>query len=373
MLGSQGIFSLAARSEATLSLARNVQLAQSHIRSQGSIHTTVAVAAYQNTVGLASGSASTLDLLANTKISPAAKLRAFLKDVLDKTEDKLITDEMLNRLQKATKSDNKEISAQKLQQAKAKLQALRAQAQLAAATGDAKTLRRLAMEVAAAAREIASAVRGLAGGIAATAETADGSGSSVPSALGATDTPQQGDANAAATATTVPAAVAGPSEVQGEQSQSTDTQSAATASDERQTTGATDKTADDTSSPFAGSVPRGQDPMVWGRDQLRKLGDDAHAAIAQAKGLLAFLAQAARAARKHRPDPEEDKAYRDLERSVSDSDADVSSAIGEASRDMAEAAVPNAALDSTAGIAVGGTAVAVQITTDVTLTADVTV
>jgi len=364
MLESQGIFSLAARSEASLSLARNVQLAQGHVRAQVTVQTKVAVSAYQSSTSVTSGTSSYLDLMTSTTISPAAKLKAFLKDVLDKTDDNLITDEMMKRLEKASKSNNKEISAQKLQQAKAKLQALRAQAQLAAATGDAKTLRRIAMEVAAAAREIASAVRGLASGIAATAETADGSGSSsVPSVLGATDTPQQSSGGSGAT--DVPQAPTEAVAAQSEQQQSADPHAAGDKSAGDQATG-------DKSSPYTGSVPQGQDPMSWGREALRKLSDDAHAAIAQAKGLIAFLAQAARAARKHRPDPDEDKAYRDLERSVSDSDSDVSSAIRDASQEMADAATPGMGTDAGAGIAVSTTAVAVQISTDLTVTTDIT-
>jgi hypothetical protein len=319
MLESQGIFSLAARSEASVSLARNVALAQTHIRTT------------------AAGGSGYLDLMTNTSISPAAKLKAFLKDVLDKTDDKLITDEMLNRLQKATKSDNKEISAQKLQQAKAKLQALRAQAQLAAATGDAKALRRLAQEVAAAAREIASAVRGLASGIAATAETADGSTSnSMP--LGAASAPGTGSSEGS------PA--------------DTDT---------------SDATGEDDKSAYAGPVPEEQNPLAWGRQALNKLSSDAHLAIAQAKGLIEFLAQAARAARKHRADPDEDKAYRDLARDVSEADADVSSAIRNAGQEMTDgayAAAGTGGTDSGTGIAVDTSAVAVQITTEVTLTAE---
>jgi hypothetical protein len=363
MLENQGIFSLAVRSEATVSLARNVQLAQGHIRAQVTAQASVAVSAYRSSASLTGVTSAYADLMTNTTISPAAKLKAFLKDVLDKTDDNLISDDMMKRLEKASKSDNKEISAQKLQQAKAKLQALRAQAQLAAASGDAKTLRRIAMEVAQAAREIASAVRGLASGIAATAETADGSGSgSTPTALGATDTPQQGDAESAATA--VPEATAAAANSSDAPSpQATDGQPAG-----GQPTNAK-------SSPYTGPVPNGENPLTWGRDALRKLSDDAHAAIAQAKGLIAFLAQAARAARKHRPDPEEDKAYGDLARSVSDADADVSSAICDATQEMTDGATPtvgDTGMDSAAGIGVDVTAIAIETTVTVTVTTGIT-
>jgi hypothetical protein len=374
MLESQGIFSLAARSEATLSLARNVQLAQSQVRTQVTAHTTVAISAYQGSSSLAGSGVSSgyLDLMTNTSISPAAKLKAFLKDVLDKTDDKLITDEMLNRLQKATKSDNKEISAQKLQQAKAKLQALRAQAQLAAATGDAKTLRRIAQEVAAAAREIASAVRGLASGIAATAETADGSTSnSVPTALGATSAPETGSAQGSQ-------GDANPSDANAAEGGATPTNTQEASTQQAATSTAPDGAAapaaakdangkdDSQSSATTSPVPDGENPLAWGRQALNKLSSDAHLAIAQAKGLIEFLAQAARAARKHRADPDEDKAYSDLSR-------DVSSAIRDAGQEMTDSvnADTGAGTDSSAGVTIDTTAVAVQITTDVTITAEI--
>jgi hypothetical protein len=119
-------------------------------------------------------------------------------------------------------------------------------------------------------------------------------------------------------------------------------------------------------------VPSGEDPIAWGRDALRKLSDDAHLAIAQARGLIAYLAQAARAARKHRPDPDEDKAYRDLQRSVSEADADVDSAINDATHEMSDAAMPDPGTDSAAGIAVDTTAIAVETAVTVTVTTDVT-
>jgi hypothetical protein len=362
MIESQGIFSLAARSEATLSLARNVQLAQSHVRSQVTAKTSVAVSAYQSSASLASGSASYLDLMTSTTISPAAKLKAFLKDVLDKTDDNLISDDMLKRLQQAQKSDNKEISAERLREAKAKLQALRMQAQMAVASGDPKQLRRIAQEAAQAAHEVAAAVRGLASGIAATALTADGSGS-VP--VAAAPLPQGDSAENAGT------------DAGNTSAQTADVQTAA-APQADGTDPAGDASSGDQT--FTGSVPSGEDPIAWGRQALQKLSDDAHIAIAQARGLIAFLAAAARAARKHRPDPDEDKAYRDLERSVSDADADVNSAIADAGKEIADGTSDPGTGDASAGtvdsggaIAVDTTAIAVQITTEVTVTTDVTV
>jgi hypothetical protein len=350
MLESQGIFSLAMRSEATLSLARNVAQAQVHIRTEVSAQ--VAKSAYQAGANLlGSGSGGVWNLMTSTSISPAAKLKAFLKDVLDKTDDNLITDEMMKRLEKASKSDNKEIAAEKLRQAKAKLQALRLQAQMAAATGDAKTLRRLAQEAAQAAHEVANAVRGLAGGIAAAAETSDGSASGTLPNAGPTGTATARQAaNAPENAET------------------------ATISPETDAAPADGQTSEKPASPA--TVPSGDDPISWGRDVLRKLADDAHLAIAQARGLIAFLAQAARAARKHRPDPDEDKAYRDLQRSVSD--ADVDSAIQDATQEMTSGSSDTTgttdagSVDSGADVVVESATVVAETTAVVTVGTDVT-
>ena len=90
-------------------------------------------------------------------------------------DENLISDDMLKRLEKASKSDNKEIAAERLRQAKAKLRSLRLQAQMAAASGDPKQMKRIAQQAAQAAREVASAARGLAEGIVASAAPSDGS------------------------------------------------------------------------------------------------------------------------------------------------------------------------------------------------------
>src|SRR5690349_227599 len=101
MLENQGIFNLAARSEANATLVRSTTLLHAQMKSANQT-------VQQHSPASAWGS------MTNTQISPAAKLKAFLKDVLDKTDDKLISDDMLKRLDKASHSDNKEISAEKL-------------------------------------------------------------------------------------------------------------------------------------------------------------------------------------------------------------------------------------------------------------------
>src|SRR5215510_57021 len=67
---------------------------------------------------------------------------------------KMMTPATMQRLQKLAESDNKDISAEKMRQAKAKLEGLRRQLQMLAATGDVRQLRRIAAEAASLAREI---------------------------------------------------------------------------------------------------------------------------------------------------------------------------------------------------------------------------
>jgi hypothetical protein len=364
MLENQGIFNLAARSEANASLARNTAL----------LHTQIKSAIQTVSQHSASGAWNSMT---NTQISPAAKLKAFLKDVLDKTDDNLISDDMLKRLDKASHSDNKEISAEKLRQAKQKLQSLRMQAQMAAATGDPKILRRIAQEAALAAHEVAAAVRGLASGIAATALTADGSTSAnvANAASGGAEqaaAPQSADAQAASAQTD--------EEAQSGGTAATDPQAAAdaNAADAGKDGQTKDSGAKDQDGAYTQPVPTGEDAKSWGREALRKLSDEAHLAIAQARGLIAFCAQAARAARKHRPDPDEDKAYRDLQSSVSDAEKDVDATIRDAGKEI-ETGSPDASADASggttasgAGLVIDSTTVVVQTTTVVALGTDVT-
>jgi hypothetical protein len=360
MLENQGIFNLAARSESNASLVRSTTLLHAQMKSA-------------NQTVQQHSSSSAWNNMTNTTVSPAAKLKAFLKDVLDKTDDNLISDDMLKRLDKASHADNKEISAEKLRQAKAKLQSLRMQAQLAAATGDPKTLRRIAAEAAQAAHEVANAVRGLASGIAASALTADGTSSGNVNA-----TAGNGEQAAAPQGENAQAVNAQANDPQADSGDTAATEQPTAA--EPKAEAAKDGQSKDPDAVYTQPVPAGEDGKSWGREALRKLSDEAHTAIAQARGLIAFLAQLARNARKHRPDPDEDKAYRDLQSEVSDAEHDVDASITAAGKEIADgsapAADPGAAAgtgDSGFGLVIDSTTVVVQTTTVVAIGTDLTV
>jgi hypothetical protein len=266
-----------------------------------------------------------------------------------------ISDDMIKRLEKASKSDNKEISAERLRQAKAKLRSLRLQAQMAAASGDPKQLRRIAQQAAQAAREVASAARGLADGIAASA----GAGSD-GSASGAV--PLTASNNAA----------------QESKDASSQAQAAPETTGETASAGATPAAVPPAAVPASinGTQPMSMDEA---RDALRKLGDETRAAIAQARGIIAFAAQAARAKRKHGEG--DDDSFRQLQQMVSEAEKDLDSTLNNA----------NTALNNISGVglpaggdtgAVGGTetvssvtttTIAIQVTTEVTFTASVVV
>jgi len=335
MIEGQGLFNLAARSEAYTWLSHNKAALHSNSRN---------VFERNEKTGFGSG----------VTISSATTLRAFLQSAWEKVkEDKnLISDDMLNRLEKASKSDNKEIAAERLRQAKAKLRSLRLQAQMAAASGDPKTLRRIAQQAAQAAREVGSAARSLAEGIASSALTADGSASSgVP-----------------ATTTGAPSDAAGKDAAQ---AQSEAPENAPEASPENESA-----TGTQPDTKYLAPPPN-SDSLVWGRDALRKLGDEARAAIAQARGIIAFAAQAARSRRNHRPDPDEDSAYRDLQRSVNDAEHDLDDSLNAAAQSLQsdpESAIGMGPLGINQTVAtVETTTLVVQTTTVVMATTDIVV
>jgi hypothetical protein len=300
MLEGQGLFQLAARSAAYASLARD----------KGVAHYRNAFEPSEKPSGL---SALTVD--ANTTI------RAMFQAAWEKvhSDENLISDDMIKRLEKASKSDNKEIAAERLRQAKAKLRSLRLQAQMAAASGDPKQLKRIAQQAAEAAREVSSAARGLAEGIAAGAVTSDGSTSAgnIPSAANA---PSSGETPTPAPATSTPAT-----------------------------------------------------PSLFGseREELRKLGDEARSAIAQAKGLIAFASQASRG-RRHRPDDDDANFFRQLQQSVQEASQDLDGALTDAGHtlDAAESGLSGGV--STVS-AIETTTLVVQVTTEVTVTANLVV
>lgn len=308
MIEGQGLFQLAARSQAA---ARFHAIPQ---KTKPAIHLTPAMLA-------------------------DAKMKEFWQEAAKTASETVtISDETLKRLDTARRSDNKEAAAEKFRQAKAKLQALRMQAQLAAATGDAKTLRRLAAEAANAAREIANSARGLADGIADTATA--GASPNVPAATTAdSGTPPPTDPGAEAAAKVHADIKAAGND---------------TAPDP----------AKDPTAAYLRPAPADADPKAWGQEALRKLGDDARSAIAQARGIIAFLANAARALRKHQSDPEEEKYFNELQRAVGDAEHDLDAAIGDAGREIGG----GDAADAPAFIGESGTAAAESTTVEVSVT-----
>jgi hypothetical protein len=290
MLEGQGLFQLAARNAAYAALARDKGAAHLHN-------------VFERDAKPSRLEALTVD--ANTSI------RAMFQAAWEKvhSDEHVISDDMLKRLEKASKSNNKEIAAERLRQAKAKLRSLRLQAQMAAAGGDPKQLKRIAQQAAQAAREVASAARGLAEGIAAGAVPSDGS------------------ANAGNLPFAAPGGETGETPAQG------------------------------------ASLPTTPTLFSGEREALRKLGDDARSAIAQAKGLIAFAAQAAKARRRH-PDGDDD-FFHQLQQSVQEAGQDLDSALTAAGQSLTEA-------ESSLGT-VSTTTLIVQMSTEVTVTANIVI
>jgi hypothetical protein len=123
--------------------------------------------------------------------------------------------------------------------------------------------------------------------------------------------------------------------------------------------------------------------MDEARDALRKLGDETRAAIAQARGIIAFAAQAARAKRKHGEG--DDDSFRQLQQMVSEAEKDLNSTLNDATTALNNISGVGTAGGGDAGIdsgavsgmdtvsAVTTTTIAVQVTTEVTFTASVVV
>jgi hypothetical protein len=337
MIEGQGLFNLAARSAANTALAR--QTASGHHVPDN----------------LFGRSEKKDNPLASLTVDANTTIRAMFQAAWEKVhdDDNQISDDMLKRLEKASKSDNKEIAAERLRQAKAKLRSLRLQAQVAAASGDPKQLKRIAQQAAQAAHEVASAARGLAEGIAASAVSSDGATSAaVP--LAATGAPQASTVQQSASREPVALEAKTPD---------ADSSNAGTSS-------STDKDA-----AYLAPTPAGADPIAWGRDQLRQLGDETRAAIAQARGIIAFAAQAARAKRRH-GEPEDD-SFRTLQQSVNDAAHDLDAALSDATTTLnggTESSAESALLGGIDGVsAIATTTVAVQVTTEVTVTASLAV
>jgi hypothetical protein len=291
MIEGQGLFNLAARNAAYAALARNKGAA---------VHNVFARSDKPSAFGGQSLGALT--------VNASTTIKAMFQAAWDKLHEdgNMISDDNIKRLQDASKSDNKEISAERLRQAKAKLRSLRLQAQWAAASGDPKQLRRLAQQA---------------------AQAPDAAAETVSSAEPAADNPS------------------------------------------------TSPSGGDPESRYIAGPPAGGDSIAWGRDQLRQLGDETRAAIAQARGIIAFAAQAARA--KRRNNEPEDDTFRQLQQSVNEAAHDLDSALNDAMTTLngggdtgAESGV-SGAMDTVS--AVTTTTVAIQVTTEVTFTANVVV
>lgn len=203
--------------------------------------------------------------------------------------------ETIKRLEKMADSNNSDISAEKMRQAKAKLDGLRRQLQMLAASGDIRQLRRIAAEAASLAREIGAAARSIAQGIGAGSVSSDASSAQATASA----------ANAAAQSTSsTPAPESAGSE----------------------------------SAPDSGGVESSDVATAAGstREQsfkaLHELGSDARNAVVQAKGIIALAAQIARSKRRGNDD-EEDRYFRRLQeeadRALDDIDAGQREALGE--------------------------------------------
>lgn len=232
---------------------------------------------------------------------------------------KAITPQTTQALQKLADGGNRDISAEKLRQAKAKLEALRRQLQMLAASGDAQQLRRIAAEAARLAREIGGAARDLAQGI--------GAGQPANENAGAQATANSANA-AAVNAQDAPAEASG--------TEASPSREAAEAS----------TTATGVSAPISQSAK-----------ELREVTNDARNAIVQAKGIISLAAQLARAKRRGAADDEDDRFFRDLQQSAD-------AALSEVDADERDAL--NALLGGGAGDAVlGTTTVETTVTTTI--------
>jgi hypothetical protein len=190
----------------------------------------------------------------------------------------------IKRLEDMADDDNRDISAEKMRQAKVKLDGLRRQLQMLAATGDVRQLRRIAAEAASLAREIGVAARSIAQGI--------GAGN-VPSDTGSAQATASA-ANAAAQTTSSNTAA------------SNDVAPDSGGSDKAETGNPTTTVSGDQGTTLAQSYTA-----------LHQLVGDARNAILQAKGIIAQAAQIARAKRRG-SDDDEDRYFRELQAVVDD-------------------------------------------------------
>ncbi|MBK8158849.1 MAG: hypothetical protein IPK59_08850 [Rhodospirillaceae bacterium] len=192
--------------------------------------------------------------------------------------------DIVKRLEKMADGNNSDISAEKLRQAKMKLEGLRRQLQMLAASGDVRQLRRIGAEAASLAREIGSAARNLAQGIGASGVSNEASGA-------------QATASAATAAAQTSPASAGSAAAE-----------------------------------IAPRVDTDREALEQSYRALHDLGSDARNAVVQAKGIIALAAQIAKAKRRGDED-DDDRFFRRMQEmadaALGDIDAGQREALGQ--------------------------------------------
>ena len=341
MLEAHGLLQLTVRSETYRSEAQLLHRTTNRTPKNSAVSATASQSGSQAHSGSLTGKSA----VTVPKGAIDGPMHDFWQQAADKAAQRAPSADTLKKLQDASKSDNQDIAAQKMQEAKAKLQSLRLQAQLAAASGDKQQLRRLAQEVAAAAHEVAAAAHDLSEGVVASA-TDTGSTSVSELASGADDqTASDGnsDANGNTMAAT-PARDAAQNTAPTAFNAATGAQPAAAAlspgpaqgtdiagSSATKTDNGTDTDKADANKPlYAQAAPQDGDILAWGQKALNSLATDANNAIAQARGLLAFIASAARNKRKASEAADDDRFFTDLQREIDGAQSQVNSDIANA-------------------------------------------
>lgn len=389
MLEAHGLLQLTMRSESTRIQAQLISRNNSRHADRKQADSKSTDASSGNGTAGHSGTKSAISL---PKGATSGPMKEFWQRAADKASENAPSADTLKKLQDASKDDNKEIAAQKMQQAKAKLQSLRLQAQLAAASGDKQQLRRLAQEVAAAARDVASAAHDLAGGV---VDSVGADSASVPQATAgsdgaatdetganevATGETAAGETVAGKTAAGTTAAAAMTSAQPGTAPQAgntaasggTGTPAGQVADDDTDPLGTAlkAKSTPDNTPLYAQDAPQDGDKFAWGQKALNSLSTDASNALSQARGLLAFIAGLVRAKRKSGEGNEDDRFFNELQRVVDDTQASVNHDISGASQQLVTD--QTAAADAAASDGAGGSLFGIDsitVTTQVTTTA----
>ncbi len=255
-----GLFNIIQRSQLSATATATLRVTQTHQKTRDA------------------GEASTNPLTWTKKKNESA-VAAFWRLAPDKAAEKAPSVDIVKRLEKMADDKNADISAEKMRQAKAKLEGLCRQLQMLAASGDVRQLRRIAAEAAQLAREIGAAARAMAQGIGAGTVSTDTSSA-------------QATANAASNAASSVSGGAGETSVPASGTEATPGAAA--------TDPANGDHADDPAAARAQAFKA-----------LHELTSDARNAITKAKGIIALAAQMARAKRKSGDD--DDSYFRKLQ------------------------------------------------------------